>query len=94
HTTADDPTKYQPPAELEAWRQRDPITRYRKFLMDRTLLTDAQDEQLHDEVNAEFQAALDLYEVLPPPDPARQFDYTYAELPPQLQRQREEFLGF
>ncbi|MCB0225947.1 MAG: pyruvate dehydrogenase (acetyl-transferring) E1 component subunit alpha [Anaerolineae bacterium] len=92
HTTADDPTKYQPPAELDAWRQRDPITRYRKFLMDRTLLTDAQDEQLHDDVNAEFQAALDLYEALPPPNPAHQFDYTYAELPPQLQRQREEFL--
>lgn len=92
HTTADDPTKYQPPEELEAWRAKDPIPRYRKFLTDRELLTSAQDETIHDEVNAEFEAALDRYEALPPPDPARQFDYTYADLPPQLQRQREVYL--
>lgn len=93
HTTADDPTKYQPPEELEAWRQRDPLIRFRKFLMDRELLTDASDEQLHDAVNAEFEATLEIYETLPPVDPAEQFNYTYAELPPQLQRQREAFLG-
>ncbi|MCB0211114.1 MAG: pyruvate dehydrogenase (acetyl-transferring) E1 component subunit alpha [Anaerolineae bacterium] len=92
HTTADDPTKYQPPEELEAWRQRDPLLRYRKLLMDRELLTDADDEQLHDAVNAEFEATLEIYEALPPVDPAEQFNYTYAELPPQLQRQREVFL--
>ena len=35
HTTADDPTKYRTDDEVEYWRQRDPIARYRIWLESR-----------------------------------------------------------
>jgi pyruvate dehydrogenase E1 component alpha subunit len=37
HTTADDPRRYQPPDEIEDWRQRDPIARFRAYLEQRDL---------------------------------------------------------
>src|SRR5437667_12119650 len=33
HTTADDPTRYRDPAEVQAWQVKDPITRFQKFLI-------------------------------------------------------------
>ena len=32
HTTADDPTRYRDPAELEAWKTKDPLLRLRRLL--------------------------------------------------------------
>jgi pyruvate dehydrogenase E1 component alpha subunit len=92
HTTADDPTKYRAEEEVQEWLARDPVARFRKFLLAQKILSDARDEELHDEAAAKFEAGVEAYEALPPPDPAQQFDYTYAELPPQLQKQREQFL--
>jgi len=92
HTTADDPTKYRPPKELEIWAQRDPIKRFRKFLMDRDLLDDAGDEQIYDDVNAEFEVALAAYESLSPAHPRQQFQYIFARPTPQLQQQEAQFL--
>jgi len=88
HTTADDPTKYRPQEEVDEWVKRDPITRYRQFLMDRNMLTEAEEETLHEELNAEFEEAIAAYEVLSPRTPHQQFDLVYAEQSPQLQRQQ------
>ncbi len=92
HTTADDPTKYRPEADLQEWAGRDPLLRFRKFLMDRRWLTDVTDEDLYESVEAEFQAALAEYETLPPPDPRRHFDLALTQPSPQLLRQRAEIL--
>src|SRR5699024_6312378 len=32
HTTSDEPSRYRSAAEEDAWRERDPITRFRAFL--------------------------------------------------------------
>ncbi|RME99510.1 MAG: thiamine pyrophosphate-dependent dehydrogenase E1 component subunit alpha [Chloroflexi bacterium] len=93
HTTADDPTRYRPPEDLELWGRRDPIIRYRKFLMDRQLLTDLEDEQLQDDVTAEFEAAVAEFEALPPQDVAQHFDLILGNPPPQLARQKAQILN-
>jgi pyruvate dehydrogenase E1 component alpha subunit len=93
HTTADDPTKYRPAGELEAWAKRDPILRFRQFLLDQNLLTDVEDEELHDAVEAEFQATVAEYESLPPPDPHRHFELTFTHPTPQLLRQQAEIIN-
>lgn len=89
HTTADDPKRYRSETELQEWLQRDPITRFRKFLLERRLLTEAEDKQLGEAVAAELQAIIETYEALPPPDPHHLFDLVYNEIPPHLQRQRD-----
>ena len=40
HTTADDPTKYRPDNEVDAWKSRDPIARVRKYLVAKSLWND------------------------------------------------------
>jgi pyruvate dehydrogenase E1 component alpha subunit len=37
HTTADDPRRYQPPDEIDGWRTRDPLPRFRAYLERRGL---------------------------------------------------------
>ena len=41
HTTADDPTKYRPSAEEDAWRAKDPLVRLEKYLRTAGLADDA-----------------------------------------------------
>lgn len=90
HTTADDPKKYRPEAELQAWLKRDPIPRFRKFLVARDMLTEAEDQRLHQEVDENLQEAVETYEALPPQSLDRLFGLVYAEMPPHLRRQQAE----
>ena len=92
HTTADDPTKYRDEAELEKWKQREPLLRFQQFLMDQQVLTQAEDEALYEEVKAEIQTVVETYEAAPATTPAQLFDLVFAEQPPQLQRQKARLL--
>lgn len=93
HTTADDPTKYRPAEELAEWEKRDPIQRYRVYLRSQDILADAADEEMHEQAQAEMQAAVDELEALYPLDPNVVFDYTFETLPPTIEKQRREILG-
>src|SRR6185369_2271203 len=86
HTTADDPTKYRSAEEVAEWERKDPLTRFGTYLQKRNLL----EEGLEGRVDAEIAEAIRRFEALPAPDPMTMFDHVYAELPPQLQAQRDE----
>jgi len=92
HTTADDPTKYRPAAELEAWRKRDPITRFHKFLLDRQMLTEPEAADIQEQVKADIQAAIDDLDATPPQNPADIFDLVYETPTPQIEQQRAALL--
>jgi len=92
HTTADDPTRYRDAAEVEAWRAKDPIARFQRFLMKRDLLTEQQEQQLISEAEAEINHAVEEAESMPAPAPDSFFDYMAASLSPRLQEQREDML--
>ena len=94
HTTADDATRYRDAAEVEAWRAKDPVLRFQRFLTNRDLLTAEQDQQLIAEVEAEINAAVSEAEAMPPPAPDAFFDYAEANLSPRLQQQRAELLHY
>ncbi len=78
HTTSDDPTRYRDAEELELWRQRDPIDRFRRVL------------EAHGLADAEFIASVeqsaDRYATevregcisTPDPEPISLFDNVYA----------------
>ena len=94
HTTADDPTRYRDAAEIEAWRTKDPITRFEKFLMARGLLDEAQVQELLASVEEEINEAVQVAEATPPMAPDSFFDYTSATLTPRLQAQRADLLRY
>lgn len=91
HTTADDPTKYRSDDEVKKWEQQDPITRYQKYLVKRGVLDKKLIDEVEQDVLADVAAAVDRYEASRDVDPLDCFPHTYAELPPELVAQREEF---
>jgi pyruvate dehydrogenase E1 component alpha subunit len=93
HSTADDASRYRDEDEVTAWRERDPIDRYRTYLLDVGTIDDAFvrscDEEAEDWV-ADVRAELTA---LGEPPAAEMFEHAFADPPPTLLRQREELLG-
>ncbi|BBX30275.1 pyruvate dehydrogenase (acetyl-transferring) E1 component subunit alpha [Mycolicibacterium alvei] len=93
HTTSDDPTRYRSAAELDDWLARDPIARYRTYLQTIGVLDDRLDQRvgarshrLRTELRDAIVGAADA-------DPAELFDTVYAEITPDLARQRDQLLA-
>ena len=93
HTTADDPKRYRTEEEVAKWRERDPIVRYQKYLMDKGLLSEDQIARIESEVLEEIQAAVDGAEEQMKAfgDPVDMFEQAYARMPAYLKEQKEAF---
>ena len=79
HTTADDPTRYRTPADLEAWTGRDPIARVAAYLRSTGALTpevESRIQGLADAAAVELRAGCVAIE---DPAPLTVFDHVYAE---------------
>lgn len=92
HTTADDPTRYRNAEEVEAWRNKDPITRFRTFLMQRDLLAEVQDQEMIAAIEEEINEAVRVAEAMPAMAPDSFFDYTSATLSSRQEEQRADLL--
>ena len=88
HTTADDPTKYQDPADLEAAKKRDPIERFRRWLTAEGLWDEERESQVVTEIDELIEQATRDFDAAGPADKAAMFDQVFAEEPPRLTRQR------
>ena len=94
HTTADDPKRYRDEAELEQWRQRDPIARLEAHLHAKGLLDQAHVDAVQaeaDRVAKEMRAACLGMTTRPP---LAVFDGVYAEPHSGLERQREQYAAY
>ena len=90
HNTADDPTRYVDPDELESHRALDPITRLRAYLEDAGLLAPDVEERMRTEIEQELQAAHAAAEAHAGPRAAQIFDHVYGEEPARVTSQRRE----
>lgn len=72
------PTGYRDPAEIEAWRRRDPIERFRGELLGRGVLTEDTVEEIAREAAAEMQSAREFAEESEFPAPEDAFTDLYA----------------
>jgi TPP-dependent pyruvate/acetoin dehydrogenase alpha subunit len=72
------PTGYRDPAEIEAWRRRDPIERFRGELLGRGVLTKGMVEEIAREAAAEMQSAREFAEESEFPAPEDAFTDLYA----------------
>ncbi|WP_280695721.1 pyruvate dehydrogenase (acetyl-transferring) E1 component subunit alpha [Kitasatospora sp. GP82] len=94
HTTSDDPTRYRPTEETEAWKAKDPITRLKAYL-DREGLADeaffagieAESEELGLRVREGVRS-------MPDPDPTLIFDHVYAEPHALVEEERAEYEAY
>lgn len=90
HTTNDNPKIYRSDEEVKEWEGKDPVKRFRQYLLNKKVLTEAEDEKLQEELN---QYVLDVFGKveksgeIPLEDI---FNYTYEKMTPQLIEQYEE----
>src|SRR6266508_812435 len=93
HTTADDAARYRPPEEVQARWKEEPIARLRSYLVTRTALGKAEQEQLAAECQERVEEAIERYLATAPRAPKTMFDHLYAELPRSYAGQRQELGG-
>ena len=90
HTNADDATRYREDAEIERWRDADPVDRLEAYLRSRDALTDEDVAALREEAEelaAHLRADMNADSE---PDPLELFAHVYAEPTPQLREQRAQ----
>src|SRR3954469_25961400 len=94
HTTSDDPTRYRVAAEVDVWKERDPIVRLREHLVANGLVDDAFFAALQAESDALAAHVREGCLALPDPDPLSMFDHVYVDDHPQLTAERSEFAAY
>nr|MDT0253757.1 thiamine pyrophosphate-dependent enzyme [Endozoicomonas sp.] len=93
HTTADDASRYRDSEELkDAW-QKEPIKRLRNFLYHRGLWDERKELALKEEADRLIDKAVQTYLNTPLPKIEDMFDYHYANMPAQLDLQKQEALA-
>ncbi len=90
HTTSDDPTRYRTDDELQYWRARDPIDRYRTYLTGTGVLTERLEERVASRSQRLRAELRDAVINTPDIDVAEVFDTVYHDITPELARQRDQ----
>lgn len=75
-----DPQPYVDEEELEAWRERDPIRRFERFLLGERLLDEEELEERRERVSDEVERAAEEAIAAELPDPEEARTRVYAEL--------------
>ena len=94
HTTSDDPTRYRVSAEVEVWKERDPISRLKAHLVANGLAdddfftaVDAESDELAAHVR---KGCLEM----PDPKPLDMFEHVYVDDHPLVDQERREFAAY
>jgi pyruvate dehydrogenase E1 component alpha subunit len=94
HTTTDDPTRYRPTAELEAWKLRDPIERVKAYLV----RSGAAGTSFFEEVDAEAgrlgARIREACRSMPDPVPLSAFEHVYTGPQPIIDAERETYAAY
>jgi 2-oxoisovalerate dehydrogenase E1 component alpha subunit len=78
HSSDDDQRRYRSQEELETMLRRDPIERFRGYLLEVGLLTEEADDRLLQECTTEVDEAVRSAQEAPAPDPADLERHVYA----------------
>lgn len=92
HSSSDDPRVYRDEAEVEVWKARDPLARYRKYLIAEGELSEKEDERQKAELTELVADAVKRAEARPNPAAETLFDDVYAQRPWHLEEQKQELL--
>jgi pyruvate dehydrogenase E1 component alpha subunit len=74
-----DPMAYRERAEVEEWRERDPISRVGQLLTERAILTQQECAEIRGEVEAEVREAVQYAESSPDPTLSSMFEHVYTQ---------------
>ena len=93
HSSSDDPTRYRDKDLVETWKKKDPIERFKRFLLKAGYLTEKAHAGMWEEAAAEAAGAAKEAEALPPPTVSSMFEDVFAQVPPDLVAQRDALIA-
>ncbi|MBD0253993.1 MAG: thiamine pyrophosphate-dependent dehydrogenase E1 component subunit alpha [Rubrobacter sp.] len=78
HSSDDDDRRYREREEIEEWRQKDPIVRFERYLMENGVLGEAERDEISNRIKAEVSEASEYAENAPFADPEDVLRGVYA----------------
>ena len=78
HSSDDNDRTYRSREEVEMWRAKEPMPKYRQYLLDSGVATEQELEDIKKRIDAEVNDATDCAEVQPEPDAADVLKHVYA----------------
>lgn len=94
HTTSDDPTIYRESKEVEEWLQKEPLIRFKKYLINKGYWSESEDEALSIELNDYVNETFKKVESTGKEPLEDIFKYQYQEMTPNLIEQYEEYKAY
>jgi 2-oxoisovalerate dehydrogenase E1 component alpha subunit len=79
HSSADDDRRYRTRKEVEEWAKKDPIDRYKTYLIGEGILTEEKDRELRKQADDEVQEAVRYAEEAPDPTVDEGLRHVYAQ---------------
>jgi 2-oxoisovalerate dehydrogenase E1 component alpha subunit len=92
HSTSDDPSRYRTASLVASWKEKDPIERLKRVLLDRGYITEGEADAIQEEARDEVQKVIHGAESLPPPEAVSLFDDVTEKRTPELEEERAEFI--
>lgn len=89
HTTADDASRYEPKNQREEEWKKEPVARLRRYLEQKALWSEKEEESLQAECAKEVDEAVKEYMSVSPQALESMFDHLYERLPEIYASQRE-----
>ena len=89
HSTSDDPTAYVPDEEVAGWRDKDPIDRFERYLVERGVLDAAEPARIYEDCLEQVDAASKAAQAEPAPALETIFSDVYAQIPTHVRKQGE-----
>lgn len=93
HSTADDASRYRDEAEVAAWRERDPIERFRRYLASAGIADDAFVAASEAEARTWVDDVRERLVAIGTPPITEVFDHVFTRPTDELLRQRREATG-
>jgi pyruvate dehydrogenase E1 component alpha subunit len=69
---------YRTKEEIQAWKEKDPIGRFETLLLDADVITEADVDEIYEEMNQTIDDAVAFAENSPEPDPSEVIEFVYA----------------
>lgn len=92
HSSSDDNSRYCPPEKFVEWGKKDPISRFKNYLVSKKIWSQDEDVKLTNDLKEEIQSTINEVSKASPPSISSMFEEVYEEMPLHLQWQKEELL--
>ena len=94
HTTSDNPKLYREDSEVATWAKRDPIIRFKQYLINRKIWSEEKDKELYKTTKKYVLDTFKEVEQVGEVPLGDIFNYTYDSLTPEMEKQLRHYQSF